>query len=140
MSVLRNEAQRQRAPAPVQPHATLDLLSPVLALVCVRGDHDVTCYDALKALLDEAAAHGDVIVDLTRCESLDATAMGALIAAHGAAAAHGHRLALLLAPGWSAVRRAVDLACLAAIVPVHTSRRAAFESVGRAGGRPPHAA
>jgi len=131
MSALHDGKGRKRAAASVATAVTLDVLSPVLALVSVQGNQDVSCYDRLKMQLDAAAALGDVIVDLTRCESLDATAIGALIAAHGTAAAHGHRLALLLEPGWSTVMRAVELTSLGAIVPVHTSRAAAFRSMRR---------
>src|SRR3954470_7731514 len=88
MSALHDGNRRKRAAASVATAVTLDVLSPVLAQVSVQGTQVISCYDRLKNQLDAAAALGDVIVDLTRCESLDATAIGALIAAHGTAAAH----------------------------------------------------
>jgi anti-anti-sigma regulatory factor len=120
-----------RAPGTLPTRAKLELVSPVLAVLSLTGSRDPVDYDHLKQLLDEAAAHGDVLVDLTRCASLDATAIGALIAAHGAAMARGNRLALLISPEQNPVTAAVHATHLADIVAVHTSRRGVFASFRR---------
>jgi anti-anti-sigma factor len=106
--------------------AVVELISPRLALAELAGDLDLSCYDLIEDLLSHAQR--DVLIDLTRCDSIDSTAIGALIAAHGAATARGHRIALLVRPDQHAVTTAVRIARLADIVAVHTSRRTAFDS------------
>ena len=107
------------------------LVSDELAIVSLTGAHDRAWYEQLRGALDEATVHGDVLVDLTRCSSLDACAIGALIAANGAATAQGHRLALLIDAEPCAVTDAVESARLSEIMSVHTSRRAVFASFTR---------
>jgi anti-anti-sigma factor len=106
--------------------SVVELLSPRLALAALLGDVDLSCYDVIEDLLDHARR--DVLIDLTRCDSIDSTGIGALIAARGAATARGHRLALLVRPDQHRVTTALRSSRLADILAVHTSRRAAFDS------------
>jgi anti-anti-sigma factor len=104
----------------------MELLCRGLAIVRVTGEQDLACYDRLKDTLDMAVACGDILVDLTNCTCIDSGTIGALIAAHGGATAQGHRLAMLIRPQPDALARTIKATRLADIIPVHTSRNAAF--------------
>jgi anti-anti-sigma factor len=106
--------------------SVVEIVSPRVAVVSLVGNVDLSSYDVIEGLLD--TAQRDVLIDLTRCEFIDSTGIGALIAARGAATARGQRLALLVRPDQHAVRSALRISRLEDILEVHTSRRAAFDS------------
>jgi hypothetical protein len=110
------------------PLVQLRRVSHALAVVSLLGDQDASCHDPREEALDAAVAHGDVLLDLRWCDSIDAGAIGFLIAAPGVARASERRLALLIRPEDNPVKAAVERRRLGNIVPVHTNPRTAFES------------
>jgi anti-anti-sigma regulatory factor len=71
-----------------------------------------------------------VLVDLSECTFIDSTVINALIAAHNDLSQRQGRLEIVIQPGASAARRAVELTCLAEIVSVHSGRHALASLAG----------
>jgi anti-anti-sigma factor len=126
MSPLEPHDAPSGGPETTEQQPVVELVSPQLAVAALAGNVDLACYDIVEELLRHAPR--DVLIDLTRCDSIDSAGIGALIAARGAATARGHRLALLVRPDQHGVTAALRLSRVADILAVHTSRRAAFDS------------
>jgi anti-anti-sigma factor len=87
-----------------------------VAVVALRGEHDLaTCMSIAEAL---APIKGDVLLDLTGCEFLDATVIGVVVSKLVGLQRDGHRLDLLIDPK-TYIARIVDIARLGDLVSVH---------------------
>ena len=81
-----------------RPPAELALHSPVPgSLVVLEGRLDVAAAADARLALAAAAEHGegDLVLDLSGLEAVDATGLGVLVGAHRAAGRAGRRLVLL---------------------------------------------
>jgi anti-sigma B factor antagonist len=87
------------------------------ALVSLAGEHDLATSDELVAALAPLA--GNVLVDLSTCEFIDSTVIGAVIAKSADLARDGHRLELVVPPANRIVTRVVDVVGLRALVTVY---------------------
>lgn len=75
-------------------------VDPEGSKVCVRGRLDVTTVADVREVLHAAVDHGvgDLHVDLTHLELVDATGLGLLLGAHRRAGRLGRRLVLHAVP------------------------------------------
>jgi anti-anti-sigma factor len=55
--------------------------APNVAIVAVRGEHDLTTKPALAEALARASDHLNVLVDLSECPFMDSSLIGALVEA-----------------------------------------------------------
>src|SRR5205085_6498006 len=55
--------------------SVVEIVSPRVAVVSLVGNVDLSSYDVIESLLDNAQR--DVLIDLTRCEFVDSTGIGA---------------------------------------------------------------
>jgi anti-anti-sigma factor len=81
--------------------SSLDLLEPVPGqLVALRGRLDVTVAADARIGLTRAltAGHGDLVLDLSGLDAVDATGLGVLVGAHRQAGRLSRRLVLLDVP------------------------------------------
>jgi anti-anti-sigma factor len=78
-----------------------------VAVVALRGEHDVATSEAVRVAL--RPLHGVVLVDLSDCEFIDSTIIETLLGFAEQLAAEGHHLELLLPPPRSVVARALEL-------------------------------
>jgi anti-anti-sigma factor len=86
-----------------------------VAVVALRGEHDLaTCMKVADAL---APIDGDVLLDLTGCEFIDATVIGVVVSKLVSLQREGHRLDLLIDPA-TYVARVVDIVRLGDVVTV----------------------
>jgi anti-sigma B factor antagonist len=106
--------------------------APGLAVVSLRGEHDISTAPELTQALERAAAHSDVLVDLSECDFIDSTAIGVLIRTAKQVQARGEQLVVVMPSEWSNVARALRAVRLAEIMPVKTSRGDALASLERA--------
>ena len=60
-------------------------LEPDLAIVTLRGEHDISTRDELGLAFDEASAHANLLIDLTDCSFIDSTVINLLLKAATAA-------------------------------------------------------
>jgi anti-sigma B factor antagonist len=104
-----------------------------LAVVSLRGEHDISTQPDVTEALEQAAAHSDVLVDLSECSFMDSTVVAALIKAAQAAHARDERLVLVIPANQKNITRVAEITHLGSILTVHTSRSTALASLGQAG-------
>jgi len=105
--------------------------APGLAVVNMRGEHDLSTSPELRRALEQAAAHSAVLVDLCECSFIDSSVIQALVRTARALHAGGQQLVLVIPPEQKQVARVAQMTQLAEIFPIHTSRHAAFVSIQR---------
>jgi anti-sigma B factor antagonist len=104
--------------------------SPGISVVTLRGEHDLSTEPLLARALEDAAAHCDVVVDLSECTFIDSTVIASLIRGASAAGARDERFALVIPPGQRQVARVARMIRLGEFVAVHESQDAALASFG----------
>lgn len=87
------------------------------AVVSLCGEHDIATSDALKVAF--APIFGNVLVDLSACDFIDSTVIGALLAKRDDLGREGHRLELVIPLENRVVRRIVDVSGLHTVLKVH---------------------
>jgi anti-anti-sigma factor len=109
------------ARAPFQT-STLDVeFSPAggrfAAVVWLCGEHDLATASALRETL--GSIHGNVLVDLTRCNFIDSTIIGTLVEASRAMTRDGFALETVVPSTSVPLRRIFDVAGLDRLLVVH---------------------
>ena len=122
------------APGTPPPPGTVDIEhhAPGLAVVMVRGEHDISTAPELGQALEQAAAHSDVVVDFSECEFIDSTAIGLLIGAAKQLQAREEELVVVIPGESSNLARVARMVRLAEMMPVKASRADALASLERA--------
>ena len=103
--------------------------APGLAIVSLRGEHDLGNRQALAETLARAGAGRDLLVDLSECTFLDSTVLGVLLAASLEREAAGGHLGLIIPPEAQIVFRITRVAGVASFMPIYASREAGVESL-----------
>jgi anti-anti-sigma factor len=113
------------------PLGTVEVAHPQhgLAVVSMRGEHDLSTAPELTRALAEAAAHSNVVVDLSECTFIDSTVLNALAKTARAVHAQGERLVLVIPSETSQVARIAQMTHLAEILSIHSTHRAALASI-----------
>lgn len=88
------------------------------ATVTLSGEHDLDNARSVATALAEAASAASVLVDLTASTFIDSSVMRELLAASRRAQEGDGRLELAVPPTDSAVRRALELAGIAPLIPL----------------------
>lgn len=102
---------------------------PGLAVVSMRGEHDLSTVPALAQALEQAAAHSNVLVDLSECSFMDSSVIQVLIKTAQSLKARGEQLVLVIPPEQRVVARVAELTGLSEILPIHPSRSAGIASI-----------
>jgi anti-anti-sigma factor len=97
-------------------------LAPRIALVVMRGEHDLSTTTALRAALEEGAAHSSVLVDLSECSFVDSTIIATILCAARHFQARGERFGVVIPAAQSQVQRVAEMIHLGELVPIYTSR------------------
>lgn len=87
------------------------------ALVSLGGEHDLASSDELRATFEPIL--GNVLVDLTRCEFMDSTVIGVLLAKQKDMQREGRRLDLVVPRENAAVARVIDVVGMRELLTVH---------------------
>jgi anti-anti-sigma factor len=103
-----------------------------VAVVTLRGEHDLSTQPVLARALALAAAHSNVVVDLSECAFIDSTVIKELIRTSTTVRAGGDHLMLVIPPEQAQVARIAKIVRLAEIFGVHESRDAAFAGLEQA--------
>ena len=85
-------------------------------MVVLGGELDLANADELRAVLADAAADGELHVDLAEVEFLDCAALGVIVEVANRVRSAGHRVTLHRPPGL--VRRMIEIARLEELVEV----------------------
>jgi anti-anti-sigma factor len=100
-----------------------------VAIVTLRGGHDINRRQALGEALTGAGPQLNVLVDLSECSSVDSSEIAALVATAGELQERGGELALIIPAKAVAVQRLAKHAGLAELLPIYATRGAAIASV-----------
>jgi anti-sigma B factor antagonist len=100
--------------------------APGLAVVSLRGEHDLSTELRLAEAFEGAGAHSNVVVDLSDCTFMDSTVISALLTASRAARARDEVFAVVIPPERANISRLAEMTRLSEVFPVHTSLAAAL--------------
>lgn len=102
-----------------------------VAVVAIRGEHDLANADALRRELEGLRKQGrPFVVDLTDATFIDSAVLGVLIGEHDRAAERGLRAGFVVAEGSGhSVRKIIDLAGVRSVLPISDTRDAALEAI-----------
>jgi anti-sigma B factor antagonist len=105
-----------RAPS-IEVRYAADSVPGYQALVSLGGEHDLASSSELRATLEPIL--GNVLVDLTRCEFMDSTVIGVLLAKQKDMQREGRRLDLVVPRENAAVARVIDVVGMRELLTVH---------------------
>ena len=138
-----DEAERGSAPVDGAEPGTvaLERHAPGVAIVTLRGEHDLASRAEINAILARVGGEVDVLVDLSECSFIDSSVIGALVAAVQTFAERGRRLELAIPSDAVTIQRVAKVAGLATFLAIHETREAGLASVsGRLKARRRHRA
>jgi anti-anti-sigma factor len=119
------------------PSTEVRSLSDGVAVVALRGEHDLSSAPELAAALEAARPWPRVLIDLSECAFMDSTVLARLLSAHRMQVEHGERLELVLpSEPASSVPRLAKLSRVDILVPIHESLTHALDD-GASGVRAP---
>jgi anti-anti-sigma factor len=121
-------AERALGDQPVPAAIDVERLANGIAVVVLRGEHDLTCQPGIAAALAPALRRGNVLVDLEACTFLDSTVIATLLRATRQPQAVGV-LGLVVPPEAEIVCRIASLMRISAFVPIYPSRDIAIASI-----------
>lgn len=112
--------------SPGQP-AALEIapLSAEVAVVTLRGEHDLHSWSEVTLALANASQRRSVLVDLTACTFLDSSMLTALLVTAKQLGLRGGALAVVIPPD-AHVRRIFEIMNVPMLVAVHETRSAAL--------------
>lgn len=102
--------------------------APGFAVVTLHGEHDLSTEPALARALGAAAAHSNVLVDLSECDFMDSTVIAALLRVARTVTDRGEQVALLIPAAQRQITRIAEMTHLGELLPIHTSRASALAS------------
>jgi anti-anti-sigma factor len=110
---------------------TVKHYAPALAVVGMRGEHDLSTQAALLQALAEAAEHSNVLVDLSECTFFGTSVVALLLRTASAVQARHEQLVLVIPPEQPQLTRVADLMRLADVLPLHSTLPAAILSLAQ---------
>jgi anti-sigma B factor antagonist len=105
-----------------------------LAVLTMRGEHDLNTAADLRSHLDPILGEGEaVVIDLSPATFVDSSILGVILDARRRASEAGSGFAVMHADGADAVGRVLEITGLRDELPVHTSREQALNEAGSSG-------
>ena len=103
-----------------------------LAVLAIKGEHDLSTAPALGQRLDGLIAEGGpIVVDLSQATFVDSSILGVILGARKRAEANGLGFAVSHAKGPDPVGRVLDITGLRSELPVHEGREQAAAAAVR---------
>jgi anti-anti-sigma factor len=103
--------------------------APGVVLVTLRGEHDLNTRLELGEALARAGEESSVLVDLSECDFIDSTVIGALVVGFQTVSERGRRFELTIPADAKAVQRVVQVAGLATFLTIHETLEAGLASI-----------
>ena len=103
-----------------------------ISIVTMRGEHDLNTHPVLAQALALAAAHSNVVIDLTECSFIDSTVIQEFIRTSETVGANGERVVLVIPPEQPAVSRIAAITGLTHLFELHTTKDTALASLDTA--------
>jgi anti-sigma B factor antagonist len=120
----------ERTPPPERGTVEVEIHpQPGVAIVAVRGEHDLLTKAELAEALERAGAQRNVLVDLSECSFMDSSVVAALFVASKTLEQRDGRLELVIPPQAHMLQRVANIAGLAGSVPIHETRSAGVASI-----------
>jgi anti-anti-sigma factor len=94
--------------------------------VTLRGEHDLSTQPVLARGLALAAAHSNVVVDLSNCSFMDSTVIEEFIKTFETVRGSGDQVMLVIPSEQIQIARIAQITGLAQIFELHESQEAAF--------------
>jgi anti-sigma B factor antagonist len=107
------------------PALEVDFGRPSIAVVTLRGEHDLSGKQRLGEALSTAGARLNVLIDLSECTFMDSSVIAAFFLARTRLAQRGGRLELVIPREATTVQRVAEVTVLDAILPIHETLSAA---------------
>jgi anti-anti-sigma factor len=104
-----------------------------VAVVTLRGEHDLSTQPVLARALQLVAAHSNVVVDLSECSFIDSSVIHEFIKTSQVLRASGDQIMIVIPPEPAQVARIAKMVGLAQIFEVHEPKDAAFASLEESG-------
>ena len=125
--------ERTHAAASPAVPAALEIaqLSAEVAVVTLRGEHDLHSWSEVTLALANASQRRSVLVDLSACTFLDSSMLTALLVTGKQLRLRGGALAVVIPPG-AQVRRIFEIMNVHMLVGVHEHRAAALAGLAGA--------
>jgi anti-anti-sigma factor len=129
-----NDEAERPAPAgdPAPGSVTLERHSPAVAIVTLRGEHDLSTRAEISATLARAGDEAGVLVDLSECSFIDSSVIGALVLAFQTLADQGRRFELVIPAEAAVIKRVAKVAGLTTFLTIHETRDAGLASISAA--------
>jgi anti-anti-sigma factor len=109
--------------------ADVEFYSTRVAIVALRGEHDISTRALVVPALGAAAQCPHVLVDLTECTFADSSVISTLLDAAVRQASAGGTLELVAPSGTGGVWRTLELMGVVGLLRVHETREAAIASI-----------
>jgi anti-anti-sigma factor len=119
-----------------QPTTEIEIHSPSVCIVTLRGEHDASSSEALTMALTLARGYHDVLVDLAGCQFVDSSVISALLLAARRAHEQGGIVELVVPVDATPVRRTLEIANVQMMLPFHATRAAGIERLERSARAP----
>ena len=103
-----------------------------IGLVTMSGEHDLSTQPALAQALELAAAHSNVVVDLTECSFIDSTIIREFTKTSERLRATGEHVMLVIPSEQASLKRIAEMVGLAQFIELHETTEAAFASLEEA--------
>jgi len=114
-----------------QPTTEIEIHSPTVCIVTLRGEHDVASSEAITLALTLARSYTSVLVDLGDCAFLDSSVISVLLLAAKRAREHGGGLELVVPVEATAVRRTLEISNVQGSLPFHATRADGIAGIAR---------
>ena len=105
-----------------QPTTEIEIHSPTVCIVTLRGEHDVASSDAIALALTLARRSTNVLVDLGDCAFVDSSVISVLLLGAKRMREYGGRLELVVPVEATAVRRTLEISNVQGSLPFHATR------------------
>lgn len=92
-------------------------LSAYVAIVMLRGEHDLGTAEAVRVSL--APLFGDVLVDFSDCDFVDSTVIGTVIGKAKELEREGHRLECIVPADRTTIARVFEIIGMRELVRIH---------------------
>jgi anti-anti-sigma factor len=114
---------------PRKPEIEVEAISAAVAVVTLRGEHDLGAKSELADALAVAGRQPHVVVDLSECTFIDSTVLALLLAAHRSQIERAGRLDLVIPSSARAIQRITNLARIDTLLTVHETRSGALAGI-----------
>jgi anti-sigma B factor antagonist len=112
-----------------QPTTEIEIHSPTVCIVTLRGEHDASTTEAVTMALTLARGYTHVLVDLAGCQFVDSSLINALLLASKRARERGGAVVLVVPTDTTPVRRTLEIANVQMVMPFYATRDEALETI-----------